>query len=51
MTYEHIDLEPVDQDEAVDHPDEPLDEAEAERGQAAYLAVDDLDDESNGLDS
>lgn len=50
-SYEHIDLDPVDDQPQVEHPDEPLDEAEAERGHAAYMAVDDLDDTSNGVDS
>lgn len=35
--------------EEYEHPDD-LTEAEAEAGQVLYLEVDDLDDDSNGLD-
>lgn len=42
-----VDLDPED---ALDHPDDPIDDDEAEAGRQMYLAVDDLDDESNGLD-
>ena len=46
-------LEPVDVTadaaELADHPDEVTDE-QATEGLAVYRAVDDLDDESNGLD-
>ncbi len=45
-------LPSVDEDpeSLADHPSVVTDE-EAERGHAVYLAVDDLDDESNGLDT
>lgn len=44
-------LEPIDDGaELDDHPDD-LTEEEAARGQETYLAVDDLDDESDGLSS
>lgn len=36
--------------ELVDHPDEVTEEQAAE-GQRVYLAVDDTDDDSNGLDT
>lgn len=35
--------------EAVDHPDQPTDE-EVAAGEVLYHEVDDLDDDSNGLD-
>lgn len=46
-----VELDPAvdDQPETVDHPAVVTDD-EAEAGHTLYLAVDDLDDESNGLD-
>lgn len=50
MTEKAVELDPGadDQPELVDHPDEVAEE-EAELGLAMYRAVDDLDDESDGL--
>lgn len=39
----------TDGEATADHPD-GVDDDEAEAGHAMYLAVDDLDDESNGVD-
>lgn len=51
MDEKPVELPPVDHDDEAghDHPDEVTPE-EAEAGHRVYQAVDDLDDESNGLD-
>jgi hypothetical protein len=38
-------------DDLTDHPDEPLSDEEADAGLRVYRAVDDLDDDSDGLDA
>lgn len=46
---EHLDPIDTDPEAGTDHPDEVTD-GEAQEGQAVYEAVDDLDDDSNGVD-
>lgn len=51
MSDQPVELEPVDDTADLgEHPETEIDAEEAERGHALYRRIDDLDDESNGLD-